>query len=245
MTDSVPSRNVFVAGGTGYMGRALIPKLVARGHRVHTLVRPGSEDKVPPGCTAIAGNALAFADYPSALASKGLPKTNTFVHLIGVAHPSPAKAAEFRSIDLASIQAAAPAAAQAGIAHFVYLSVAQPAPAMMAYQAVRAEGEALLRQLQSQSGMACTFIRPWYVLGPGHRWPYALLPLYWLCERVPATREGALRLGLVTLPQMIAALVHSVENPADGVRIMTVPDIRNAAFTPTTETQRHRDPNRI
>lgn len=76
--------------------------------------------------------------------------------------------------------------------------------------------------------MSATFLRPWYVLGPGHRWPYALIPFYWLLERLPGTRETARRLGLVTLPQMIAALVDAIENPADGIRIVDVPAIRRA-----------------
>src|SRR6185369_5448557 len=117
--------------------------------------------------------------------------------------PSPAKAAAFRQVDLASLQAAVAAARYAGVRHFVYLSVAQPAPLMHAYVAARAEGEALLRA----SGIASTILRPWYVIGPGHRWPLALLPFYWLAERLPATRETAQRLGLVTIEQMLTALV--------------------------------------
>jgi hypothetical protein len=35
-------------------------------------------------------------------------------------------------------------------------------------------------------------------------------------------------LGLVTLEQMINALTVAVENPAQGVRVMSVPDIRAA-----------------
>ncbi|HEX8243550.1 MAG TPA: hypothetical protein VF541_08645, partial [Longimicrobium sp.] len=74
-----------------------------------------------------------------------------------------------------------------------------------------------------------TFIRPWYVLGPGHRWAYALKPVYWLLERIPATREQARRLGLVTLDDMVAALVHAVENPpASGLRVVEVPEIRGS-----------------
>ena len=61
--------------------------------------------------------------------------------------------------------------------------------------------------------MNVTIVRPWYVLGPGHRWPYALLPMYWLCERIPSTRDGVRRLGLVTLPQMTRTLVSAIENP--------------------------------
>ena len=43
-----------------------------------------------------------------------------------------------------------------------------------------------------------------------------------------AVWECAARLGLVTLEQMVAALVHAVETPAQGVRIVKVPEIRAA-----------------
>jgi hypothetical protein len=66
------------------------------------------------------------------------------------------------------------------------------------------------------------------MLGPGHWWPYILLPGYWLGERIPATRETARRLGLVKLDQVIAALVRAVENPAAGVRVTKVEEIREA-----------------
>jgi uncharacterized protein YbjT (DUF2867 family) len=79
------------------------------------------------------------------------------------------------------------------------------------------------------AGLPATFLRPWYVLGPGHRWPYALLPFYALLERLPATRDTARRLGLVTLRQMIAALVRAVESSPEGVRIFDVEEIRRAA----------------
>jgi len=64
-----------------------------------------------------------------------------------------------------------------------------------------------------EAGLTATIIRPWYVLGPGHWWPKALVPLYKLLEAIPATRAGALRLGLVTIDQMVAAIVHAAENP--------------------------------
>jgi uncharacterized protein YbjT (DUF2867 family) len=148
--------------------------------------------------------------------------SDTFVHLIGVPHPSPAKAKQFREIDLVSAQVAVKAARDTGIQHFIYLSVAHPAGMMQAFIAVRSEGERMIRE----SGMRATFVRPWYVLGPGHRWAYALLPFYWICERLPATRESARRLGLVTIAQMLHALLWAVENPAKGVRILDVPKIR-------------------
>ncbi len=192
-------------------------ELIRRSHAVRALTRAGSQSKLPAGCTAIIGNALDAESYRDQIAP-----ADTFVQLVGVPHPSPATAAQFRTIDFASASAAIRVAANKGIRHFVYLSVAHPAPIMKAYVEVRSECEQLLQQ----SGMNATILRPWYILGPGHRWPYSLLPMYWLMERIPSTREAARRLGLVTLEQMTRALVGSVENPASGLRIVEVPEIR-------------------
>ena len=57
---------------------------------------------------------------------------------------------------------------------------------------------------------------------------YLLLPIYKLAEMVPPTRDGARRLGLVTLEQMTSALTVAVENPDQGRRLVTVPEIRSA-----------------
>jgi uncharacterized protein YbjT (DUF2867 family) len=211
--------SVFITGGTGYLGRPLISELVQRGHEVRALVRAGSEAKLPSGCQALLGNALEASSY-----REHIRPADTFVQLVGVSHPSPSKAAQFRSVDLASASGAINAAKESGVQHFVYLSVAHPAPVMKAYIEVRTACEAMIRE----SGMNATILRPWYVLGPGHRWPYALLPMYWLMELFPPTREGARRLGLVTLEQMKRALVHAVENPCRGLRIVEVPEIRHS-----------------
>lgn len=202
------------------MGRSLVLRLLERGHTVRVLVRAGSEGKLPPGCEAVTGDPLDADSF-----KRHVRRADTFVQLVGVAHPSPAKAAEFRRIDLVAGKAGIRAAADAGARHFVYLSVAQPAPTMKAYLAVRAGCEAEIRAI----GLPATILRPWYVLGPGHRWPYLFLPFYRLMEVLPATREGALRLGLVTLEQMTAALVEAVEGPIEGVRTMGVSEIRAAS----------------
>lgn len=208
---------VFVTGGTGFMGRSLLVELVRRGYVVKALVRHGSEHKLPQGCQVVHGDALDKNSFTSQI-----PSAKTFVQLVGVTHPNPSKKDEFRAVDLGSARAAIEAARQAGVTHFVYVSVAQPAPVMKFYVAVRAEVEQMIRE----SGLNATILRPWYVLGPGRRWPLFLKPMYWLMEQIPATRESARRLGLVTIEQMIDALAYAVENPAQGVRILGVPEIR-------------------
>jgi uncharacterized protein YbjT (DUF2867 family) len=211
---------VFITGGTGYIGRRLTPQLLARGHAVRALVRPGSESKLPPGATPVFGDALDRHTFAAQV-----KPADTFVHLIGVPHPSPRKAEQFKSIDLASLRASVSAAVEAGVRHFVYVSVAHPAPVMKAYVEARQKGEEVLKS----SGLSATVLRPWYVLGPGHRWPYLLLPLYWLFGLFPSRRPTVRRLGLVTLRQMTNALVWAVEHPpalSDGTRVIEVPEIR-------------------
>ncbi len=141
-------RQVFVTGGTGYLGRPLVAELVARGHGVRALVRPGLEGRLPAGALSVPGNALDGSSFAS-----HVPPSDT---------------------------------------------------------------------------LAATFVRPWYVLGPGHRWPYLLVPLYAVLRWLPSTREGARRLGLVTRPQMIRALVGAVELGPSGIRVVDVEQIRSA-----------------
>ena len=211
--------NVFITGGTGYIGSRLIPELLRRGHAVRALVRNGSDANLPSGASIVRGNALDLGTFADQVAP-----SDTFVQLVGVAHPSPAKAQQFRDIDLVSVTASAAAARGAGVRHFVYLSVAQPAPVMRDYVAVRAEGERLVRE----TGIAATFVRPWYVLGPGHRWPYLILPLYWLWGLSPKSRDTARRLYPVKLRNVVSAIADAVDTPPNGVRIIEAPEMRRA-----------------
>jgi hypothetical protein len=124
----------------------------------------GLQARLAPGARPVVGNALDAESFATAV-----PRGATVVHLVGTPHPGPGKGAEFVRVDLASIRATAAATVTAAAKHLVYISVAQPASVMRAYIAARTEGEALVRA----SGIPATILRPWYVLGPGHYWPYS------------------------------------------------------------------------
>lgn len=213
------TRRVAITGATGYLGRAITPKLCEKGHQVRALIRPGSGARVAPGAET---HELDLFDV-NELAG-GLENCDTVVHLVGTAHPSPRKAPEFTRVDLASARACIAAALRSAVTHFVYVSVAQPAPVMKAYLSARAEAERVL----SQSGLTATVVRPWYVLGPGHRWPILLVPAYALADLIPGLRAGARRLGLVTLAQMTDTLVDAIERPPNAgmTRLLEVPQIK-------------------
>lgn len=204
-------QGIFISGATGYIGKRLIGALLKQGNcDIRALARSASVYKLLPGCEAVIGDALDAATY-----AHRLKPDDIFVHLVGVAHPSPAKRDQFRSIDLASVREAIKAARDAGVQHFVYVSVSQyPSSIMKEYQQVRAEAELLL----ARSGMPCSFIRPWYVLGPGHWWPVLLLPFYYLFSLIPSYQEKMRQQGLVTLHQMIQTLLFAIKKARHWVR---------------------------
>lgn len=211
-------KDVFITGATGYIGIRLIKKLLQNNHRVTALVRKGSEHKLPPGVISVVADPFSPKEFRSSI-----PANSVFIQLLGVSHPSPKKAKQFREIDLRSVQASADAAAFAGVSNFVYVSVAMyPSKLMEAYQLCRKEGE----QYCKDKGFNCCFIRPWYVVGPGHWWPILLLPLYAIAELIPGLRAKTRAFALVNIRQMIATLIKAVEQDPLPLRIVEIKKIR-------------------
>jgi uncharacterized protein YbjT (DUF2867 family) len=217
MTRPAATSRIFVTGGTGYLGARLIPLLLERSHHVTALVRQESVTKAPAGCQIVLGNPLNAETFAESV--RGM---DALVQLVGVPKPAPWKGPQFRAIDGPSGLASISAARMADVRHFVYVSVAHPSPVMQDYIDVRTECEAAI----AQAGLCATILRPWYILGPGHWWPLLLSPAYRLLERIPSTQAAAARLGLVTIQEMLAALVWSIEHPPTTTRVIEVPEIR-------------------
>jgi uncharacterized protein YbjT (DUF2867 family) len=211
-------KQVFVTGGTGYLGKSLIENLVAKNFNVNAVARPRSSAKLPAGCNVIIGDVLNAQTYQDKV-----PTGSTVVHLVGTPHPAPWKGAEFQSIDLVSLQQSVLAAKHAGVDHFVFVSVAHPAPMMKTFIDVRMKCEQIIRD----SGLSATILRPWYILGPGHYWPYLLIPFYKLFETIPSTRESAVRLGLVKHQQMVNTIARAVAAKPAGVQILETAELRS------------------
>lgn len=215
-------KTIFITGGTGYIGSRLIKQLIDRGHTVIALVRKGSEGKLPQGAQAVIANPFDAFSFQNSI-----PKKSVFIQLLGVSHPSPKKKEQFRTIDLASVKASADAAAFAGADHFIYVSVSMvPSKIMRDYQWVRAEGEAYCLS----KNLHCSFLRPWYVLGPGHWWPVLLLPFYGIAQLVPTWKAKARGMGFVTIRQILDALVMLAESEPADRRVLEIAQIRKASL---------------
>jgi len=215
-------QEIFIVGGTGYIGKRFISQLLERGHPVTALVRKGSENKVPKGARVVIGNPFDANNFTGSI-----PPNAVFVQLLGVAHPSPKKAASFISIDLASAKSSAEAAGRARISHIIYISVAmEPSSVMQAYQEVRRQGERLFRE----TNIPYTYIRPWYVLGPGHYWPIILLPFYAIATLIPSLQKKARAFGLVTIKQVLNTLINAAEKIPQEIQIVEIAGIRKSVL---------------
>ena len=149
-------RQVVVIGSTGYLGSRLIPKLIERGHTVAAIVRSGSRTRELTGCRIVQADPLDAASLmPHVHAG------DTVVQLVGVPKPAPWKGSQFRAVDLVAGRASIDAAQVAQVDHFVYVSVARPAPIMKDYIDVRRACEERLEA----AGLRATILRPWYILG--------------------------------------------------------------------------------
>jgi uncharacterized protein YbjT (DUF2867 family) len=214
----VTKRPIFITGGTGYIGSRLIAQLLQRNYHVTALVRKGSEHKVLAGAEVVTGDpfdAKTFAQH--------IPPKCIYVQLLGVSHPSPKKAKLFAEIDLRSVKASVDAAANAGSSHFIYISVSMsPTNIMKAYQDVRRQGE----EYCLSKNLNCTFIRPWYVIGPGHWWPVLLLPFYGVAELIPSLRQKARSKALVTISQLLRTLTKAIEEMPAPRAVYEIGDIR-------------------
>ena len=214
---------IFITGGSGYIGSRLIKTLLEHGgYRVTALVRRGSEHKLPEGCNIIYGNALDANSYRN-----GIPRGSVFIHLVGVSHPSPAKKNLFKTVDGVSIQEAVKAAAVSHVSHFIYLSVSQyPSRIMRNFQHTRAEGEALLERSQ----IPATIIRPWYVLGNGHWWPILLKPFFWIASLYPSWSAKTNHFDTVTIQQLISTLMVAIKNTPAHTKYYEIEEIRQQQF---------------
>ena len=182
-------------------------------------VIPRALPKLPSGTNVIPGNALDAATYQDAV-----QRGSIFIHLVGVSHPSPAKKEQFQQVDAVSVREAVKAAQYSSCSHFIYMSVAMfPTRIMRDYQEVRARGEELLLKQAFPS----SFIRPWYVLGPGHWWPMLFKPLYFILKRIPATRQQAISLDTVWINQVLKTLFFALKNRPEKNAVYEVKTIQS------------------
>ncbi len=215
--------NVLVTGATGFVGRALLEELGARGHRGIPVVRriAGlSHEMIIP-------DVHAQTDWRAALTG-----CDAVVHLAARVHVMHEKAAKplalYRSTNTDATLNLARQAARAGVKRFVFISTIKvngegrtmpyretdaPAPED-AYAISKWEAEQGLQQIARETGLEVVILRPPLVYGPGVKANF--LRLLRTVERGWPLPLGAIRnrRSLLYLGNFVDAIRLCVEHPA-------------------------------
>ncbi len=229
---------ILVTGATGFVGRALVRRLVADRRAVRAVVRRGPE-ALPAGAETVTVDDIGpDTDWRVALAGIG-----AVVHLAARAHvlrDSSADAyAAYRAVNTLGALRLAEAAAAAGIRRFVFLSSARvlgdrttgapftdasPLAAEDPYGRSKADAERGLAALGGRSALEPVILRPPLVYGPGAGGNFARLVA--LVARGVPLPLGAVRnrRSLLYVGNLVDAIVRALEHPAAAGETFMVSD---------------------
>ncbi len=149
---------MLVTGATGFVGRALLPRLVEAGHAVRCLVRPSRRTPQLPKAVPIQLSIASLEDdrgLRSALAG-----IDTVIHLAGAEWRG--VAGDVMGVDVAGTRQLLEAARLAGVERFVYLSHLG-ADRASAYPVLKAKG--IAEEFIRQSGIPYLTLRSAMLFG--------------------------------------------------------------------------------
>lgn len=144
---------VLVAGASGYIGRYVVRELVARGHKVVSLVRDGSTH--PDGVMAGSDVRVCEVTDPDSLARDGI-RGERFDAVVSCLASRNGGIRDSRKVEYGAHHNLLEAASRAGVGHFVLLSAICVQRPKLAFQHAKLAFEAELRQ----SGLTWSIVRP-------------------------------------------------------------------------------------
>lgn len=214
---------VAVTGGTGFIGREVVRRLVENGWPVRALTRRPDPGLERPGVVAIGG---ALEDKVAV--TRLVEGCTAVVHCAGaVAAPSLAAFRRVNAVGATQVMTAAGAAATRP--RFLLLSsLAAREPALSAYASSKRLGEDQVRCAAGERVELC-ILRPPAVYGPGDR---ATLPIFRQLRRglllVPAV--AAARFSLIYVEDLADLIAHLLDQPDWSDRILEPHDGRAGGY---------------
>ena len=153
--------NVFIIGGTGYVGRQILRDLVNAGHQVTCLLRNGSEKKIPDECTASVQMIPGDLEDEDSL-RKGIRNAEAVIYLPGLVREFPTLGLTNRRIVLEGAKRVIDLAVRNNVKKFLLMSAnGVKSGSGIGYQESKYEAEEYLKR----SNLLWTIFRPSIIFG--------------------------------------------------------------------------------
>jgi NADH dehydrogenase len=210
------THNVFILGGSGFIGRELTRQLLAKGHAVSIVSRQ------PETCRSLkqaGANCLPFKPQAFTHLMEG---HTVLINLIGILNEPVHNGVTFHKVHVELIKQALQAAEQAGIRRYLHMSAlgADAQNGASFYQRSKGEAEDWAHSWGAEHGVAVTSFRPSVVFGPGDSFLNRFAQLARLMPGVFPLACPDARLSPVYLGDVVAAFIQALSNPAsEGQRI--------------------------
>lgn len=149
---------ILVTGATGFVGRALLPRLAEAGLELRCLVRPSRRSPRLPRGIPVQVSIASLADARGLRAA--LVGVDTLIHLAGAEWRG--RRGDVFAVDAAGTRALVEAAREAGVGRIVYLSHLG-ADRASAYPVLKAKG--IAEEFIRQSGLTYTIVRSTLLYG--------------------------------------------------------------------------------
>lgn len=153
------NRSVVVLGGSGFVGRALVARLLANGERVRVLSRSrDTHTRIPAGAELRVGDVFDVKFLQQAFA-----EADAVINLVGILNERGDDGSGFRKVYVELAETMLSAMQHAGVRRLLQMSALHAGDGESHYLKARGEAEARVRG----SGLHWTLFRPSVIAGPG------------------------------------------------------------------------------
>ncbi len=207
---------IFVTGGTGFIGKALIQTLVALGKPVRILLRPSLDTPNLPMGVPVEVAVCSINDERGLRAA--LRDVNMVFHLAGTERRG--TRADLDGVDVQGTRQLVEAASQAGVEKITLLSHLG-ADRMSAYPVFKAKG--LAEGFIMRSGMQYTIFRSAVAYGPGDQFT---IPLVKLLRASPGfflmPGGGEVVLQPIWIEDLVSCLLTAIDDRATDQQVYSI-----------------------